>query len=55
MLVLTCDYCKQESWKPMCDCCAEADEAGILTQYLAGEESCPACAESKRQWLALYS
>jgi hypothetical protein len=38
-----CDYCKEESWKEMCDCCAEADEAGVLEEYLAGTIECPAC------------
>jgi hypothetical protein len=38
-----CDYCKQESWKEMCDCCAEAEEAGVLEAYLAGTVECPGC------------
>jgi len=42
-----CDYCKQESWKEMCDCCAEAEEAGVLEAYLAGTVECPACVRER--------
>jgi hypothetical protein len=41
--IMKCDYCKEENWKEMCDCCAEADEAGVLEEYLAGTAECPAC------------
>jgi hypothetical protein len=40
---MKCDYCKEKSWKEMCDHCAEADEAGVLNEYLAGIVKCPAC------------
>jgi len=40
---MKCDYCKEESWKEMCDHCAEAEEAGVLNEYLAGAVKCPAC------------
>lgn len=44
-----CDYCKEESNKEMCDHCAEADEAGVLNDYLSGKVKCPACErESER-------
>lgn len=42
---IVCDFCKGPSRTPMCDHCAEADEAGVLLEYLAGEVECPACAE----------
>jgi hypothetical protein len=53
-VTLTCDHCGEESWTPMCGCCAEAEEAGILAEYVAGQLPCPACEESKVKWLALY-
>jgi len=41
----TCEFCGELSATPMCDHCAEADEAGVLDKYLAGEVPCPACAK----------
>lgn len=40
---ITCDYCGELSAKPMCDHCAEADEAGVLNDYVAGRVPCPGC------------
>jgi hypothetical protein len=45
---MKCDYCKEESWKEMCDHCAEADEAGVLKEYLAGTIECPACVKERK-------
>lgn len=47
---MNCDYCKEESTKEMCDHCAEADEAGVLSQYLAGLVKCPACVRESERW-----
>ena len=40
---MNCEYCKEESNKEMCDHCAEAEEAGVLDDYLSGKVKCPAC------------
>lgn len=42
-VTLTCDHCGEISWKEMCDCCAEAEDAGILAEYVAGQLPCPSC------------
>jgi hypothetical protein len=40
---INCDFCGERAATPMCDCCAEADEHGVLAAYLRGEVPCPAC------------
>lgn len=47
---MKCDYCGDETgWKEMCDCCAEAEEAGLLNEYLAGTVKCPACEREEQR------
>ena len=44
---MKCDYCKEESQKEMCDCCASAEDAGVLNEYVAGTVECPACVRER--------
>ena len=47
MSEMKCETCNKDNWKEMCDCCAEADEAGVLEQYLAGAIEGPACVKER--------
>ena len=37
----------------MCDHCAEAEEAGVLDDYLSGKVKCPACERESelKEWV----
>ena len=45
--LIKCDYCGDPVNKEMCDHCAEAEEAGVLKEYLAGKVECPACVRER--------
>ena len=46
--VQECDHCGEASSKEMCDCCASAEDSGVLADYVDCKVPCPDCAKACR-------